>query len=309
MIKILKYKEIDFNKYNKCLENSCQNSDYAERQFLDIVSNKQWFLLVYNDYEAIMPVSFVRKLGFTFILMPKICQQLGVFSEIDNPEINSLFYHYLQNNFLVLIYSFNKNNQFNQPVETKTSYFLEKNLYQNIKKKYSVHRRRNVRIIGDLDGNISILKNKRNEIKSFFLNNILGAKNQKIKEDYYKIIQKLLNSKIGQCRILNFKEKTQSLVYLYEGKKTYYLSLFINAQLLSNKNLPSIMIDNCLQEFIKDKNFDFVGSDIENVAKFNDRFGAISYKYAILKNSKRSLLKILLKNFRIITKFAPSIFI
>ena len=60
-----------------------------------------------------------------------------------------------------------------------------------------------------------------------------------------------------------------------------------------------------LQEFIEDKNFDFMGSEVENVAKFNERFGAVSYRYAILTNSKSTLLKNLMKRYRIITNFAP----
>ena len=134
MIKIVKYNEIDFARYSDCLENASQNADYADKQFLDIVSNRQWFLLVYGDYEAVMPVSYVRKYGLTFILMPKLCQQLGVFSKKDDPEINQQFYDFLKQNFLVLIYAFNGDNQFNQTVEKKTSYLIKKNNYLTTKK-------------------------------------------------------------------------------------------------------------------------------------------------------------------------------
>ena len=95
MITKIRYADIDFAKYSESLENACQNTDYAVKQFLDIVSDCQWFLLVYGDYEAIMPVSYVRKWGFTLILMPKLCQQLGIFSKEDLPDINKQFYDYL----------------------------------------------------------------------------------------------------------------------------------------------------------------------------------------------------------------------
>ncbi|QOW09389.1 hypothetical protein Q73A0000_02950 [Kaistella flava (ex Peng et al. 2021)] len=305
MIKKVKYDKIDFVQYSECLENACQNADYADKQFLDIVSNRQWFLLVYGDYQAVMPVSYFRKFGLTFILMPKICQQLGVFSKEDDPEINQQFYDFLENNFLVLIYAFNGDNQFNIPVQKKTSYLLQKDNYPTTKKNYSSHRRRNVRIIGDLVDNISLKKDWKEDHKQFFFKNIKGTNKDKDDQIYFEIFKELLEKNIGHLRILEFKNKIQSFVYLYEGKNRRYLSLFINGYPLINPNFPSIMIDHCLQNFIEDKNFDFMGSEVENVAKFNERFGAISYQYPLLTNTKITLLKNLWKKYRIITNFAP----
>ncbi|MGA9212675.1 hypothetical protein [Kaistella sp.] len=304
MIKKLKYHEINFEKYSECLENACQNADYADQQFLGIVSNRQWFLLVYGEYDAVMPVSYVRKLGLTFILMPKMCQQLGVFSKVDNPEINQKFYDFLDKNFLVLMYAFNADNQFNDAVQMKTSYLLKKDNYPTIKKKYSSHRRRNVRIIGDLVGNINFKENWKEDDKLFFLKNIKGTHKDKDNQNYFKIFKDLLEKNVGYLRILEFEDNIQSFVYLYEGKNRRYLSLFINEYPLINPNFPSMMIDYCLQDFIEDKDFDFMGSEVVNVAKFNERFGAISYQYPILTNTKITLLKNLWKKYRIITNFA-----
>ena len=305
MIKIVKYDQIDFSQYSQCLENACQNADYADKQFLDIVSNKQWFLLISGDYETVMPVSYVRKYGLTFILMPKLCQQLGVFSKDDDSAVNQQFYDFLNRNFLVLIYAFNGDNYFVEPTEKRTSYFLKKDSYPSIKKKYSSHRRRNVRIIGDLVGNINLKKKWDEQDKKFFLKNIKGTNKEEDNQNYFEIFEKLLEHNIGHLRILEFKNTIQSFVYLYEGKKNRYLSLFINGYPLTNPNFPSIMIDYCLQDFSADKNFDFMGSEVENVAKFNERFGAVSYQYAVLTNSKITLLTNLMKRYRIITNFAP----
>ena len=305
MIKIVKYSEIDFARFSECLNNAQQNADYADKSFLDIVSNRQWFLLIYGDYEAVMPVSYVRKYGLTFILMPKLCQQLGVFSKKDDPEINQQFYNYLNQNFLVLIYAFNADNQFNHSVQKKTSYLIKKDSYSSTKKHYSSHRRRNVRVIGELVGNINLKKEWQEQDKHFFLKNIKGTNKEKDNEHYFEIFENLLKNRIGHLRILQFKDETQSFVYLYEGKNRRYLSLFINGYPLMNPNFPSIMIDHCLQDFIADKDFDFMGSEVENVAKFNERFGAVSYQYPLLTNDKITLLKNLWKKYRIITNFAP----
>ena len=61
MIKRLKYNEIDFAKYSKCIENACQRKYSATKDFLDITAGKNWELLVYNNYEAVMPVCCFSK--------------------------------------------------------------------------------------------------------------------------------------------------------------------------------------------------------------------------------------------------------
>jgi hypothetical protein len=305
MIKILKYNEIDFNRYSQCLANSCQNADYADQNFLDIVSKKQWFLLVSGDYEAIMPVSYIRKFGFIIILMPKICQQLGVFSAKDDTKTNKLFYDFLEKNFLVSNYAFNGDNSFDDDLKRKTSYLLIANDYSTIKKNYSSHRRRNVRIIGDLVGNMTTRNVLQKSDQEFFLKNVKGASNDKDAAIYFDLLKELLEKNIGHLRIIEFKNKIQSLVYLYEGQNNRYLSLFINESPSVNPNFPSIMIDYSLQEFIGDKNFDFMGSEVQNVAQFNERFGADSYQYSVIANSKITLLKNIAKRFRNMTNFAP----
>ena len=305
MIKFLKYSEINIEKYHNCLENSYQNSDFAEKKFLDIVSDLNWFLLVYGDYDAIMPVTYSRKFRFVFVLMPKLCQQLGIFSKKDDPKINSLFYNFLHQNFLVGFYAFNAQNKFENLTHKKTSYILGKNNYSEIKKKYSKNRRRNVRITSDLEGNLVFDKDRSENVEIFFKQNVKGVKNQKEVLLFYDIFNKLLDQNIGKVRLLEFKNNIQSFIYLYEGKRTEYLSLFVNIDPLANANFPSLIIDYCLQEFISNKNFDFVGSDLENIAEFNQRFGAEPYQYAFISNSKFTLFKKLLTGYRIISNFAP----
>ena len=290
MIKRLKYKEIDFEKYRKCLETCCQNADYAEKNFLDIVADRKWFLLVKGDYEAVMPVAYTCKMGIKIILMPKLCQQLGIFSPQDNPEVNLQFYLYLTKKFHVATYNFNQNNIFPADFNKKTSYVIKSDLYKRIKDNYSVHRRRNIRMIGDLPQKIGFRNNLLESDYDFFSKNIRGTHKEKDNRDYFNLARKLSDNGIGIVRIMTYDEEVQCLVYLFEGMERFYLSLFVNKYPLSNPNLPSIMIDRCLQEFIEVKSFDFMGSDVQTVAKFNERFGAGSYKYVVIFNSKKDLL-------------------
>ena len=294
MIKRLKYHEIDFNKYNACIENSLQNSDYAQREFLDIVTGKSWELIIYDDYEAVMLVPLIVKFGFKIVLMPKLCQQLGIFSNQDSVYINNLFYNYLTKNYIVLFYAFNGNNEVSN-IGLKKSYIIPKDQYSEVKKRYSIHRRRNVRIIGDLENNIIFRNSLKSEDRTFFVENIKGIKNKEDASIYFDLMQTLYEQKLMNIEILEYKNQIESMAGLYCGKTNHYLSLFVNKNPLSNTNIPSVVIDNYLKKTIADQDFDFMGSDVENVAKFNERFGAIAYKYPIVSNSKKEVLIQILK--------------
>ena len=294
MIKRLKYHEIDFNKYNACIENSLQNSDYAQREFLDIVTGKSWELIIYDDYEAVMPVPLIVKFGFKIVLMPKLCQQLGIFSNQDSVYINNLFYNYLTKNYIVLFYAFNGNNEVSN-IGLKKSYIIPKDQYSEVKKRYSIHRRRNVRIIGDLEKNIIFRNSLKSEDKAFFVENMKGIKKKEDASIYFDLMQTLYEQKLMNIEILEYKNQIESMAGLYCVKTNHYLSLFVNKNPLSNTNIPSIVIDNYLKKTIADQDFDFMGSDVENVAKFNERFGAIAYKYPIVSNSKKEVLIQILK--------------
>lgn len=294
MIKRLKYHEIDFDKYNACIENSLQNSDYAQREFLDIVTKKSWELIIYDDYEAVMPVPLIVKFGFKIVLMPKLCQQLGIFSNQDSVYINNLFYNYLTKNYIVLFYAFNGNNEVSN-IGLKKSYIIAKDQYSEVKKRYSIHRRRNVRIIGDLENNIIFRNSLKSEDRAFFVENMKGIKKKEDASIYFDLMQTLYEQKLMNIEILEYKNQIESMAGLYCGKTNHYLSLFVNKNPLSNTNIPSIVIDNYLKKTIADQDFDFMGSDVENVAKFNERFGAIAYKYPIVSNSKKEVLIQILK--------------
>ena len=100
MIRRVKYKDIDFQKYTKCIQHSVQKNWYAGKEVLDELCGN-WEVLVYEDYKAVLPVPLKKKLGLNFVIMPLFCQQLGVFSEKDNCEINDNFLQFLKRNYWI----------------------------------------------------------------------------------------------------------------------------------------------------------------------------------------------------------------
>ena len=154
MIKRLKYEEVNWQKYQNCLEQSEQYIFFADKKYLDLLLHQNLEILVDDDYEAVMPIPLAKKWGFNFVVMPLQTQQLGIFSEKDNLELNESFLKFFQKNYKVFYYAFNAKNEFKTLLKTRKNYKLFSEDYENIKKKYSIHRRRNVRITDALQDKI-----------------------------------------------------------------------------------------------------------------------------------------------------------
>lgn len=296
MIKKLKYNEVDWEKYHKCLENSEQFLFFAEKQYLDLIINTNWQVLVYGDYKAVMPVPMVKKLGFTFVLMPMQTQQLGVFSEIDHPEINNQFYLFLNQNYSVLYYAFNAQNTFSLPTETRKNFILEKDTYENVRKKYSVHRRRNVRVLESFKDKIHFEEaTDIEESKVFFHENIIGFTDKKSMEKAFNNMKTLRQAKLLKIYNLLYNNALASQAYLLETHNEQFLINFINDKKYLKHNSTSIILDKIFQNNIEEKQFNFHGSNLSEIAEFYRRFGAKEEQYAFIKHNKKQLLTYILK--------------
>ncbi|HXH18092.1 MAG TPA: GNAT family N-acetyltransferase [Chitinophagales bacterium] len=79
MINYLNRNEIDENKWNACVQHAGCKLPYAFTWYLDCVSD-QWDALVYNDYDAVFPLTWRNRFFIPYLYQPMFTQQLGVFS-------------------------------------------------------------------------------------------------------------------------------------------------------------------------------------------------------------------------------------
>ena len=121
------------------LEISEQYLIFGEKQYLDVMIGENWEILIYEDYEAIMPIPVVKKIGFNFVLMPLQTQQLGVFSEKDDAVINQKLLEFFQKKYKIYYYAFNAKNSFLKTLNKRNNYVLPSDDYQEIKSRYSMH--------------------------------------------------------------------------------------------------------------------------------------------------------------------------
>ena len=66
LVQRISHKNINREKYQCCILNAINYRIYAEDWYLDIVTENRWDCLVYNDYEAVMPLPYRKKFFIKF---------------------------------------------------------------------------------------------------------------------------------------------------------------------------------------------------------------------------------------------------
>lgn len=295
MIRKLKYHEIDFEKYTLCLENSEQRKYSATKNFLDISSDKKWELLVYNDYEAVMPVPFVRKMGLKFVINPKLCQQLGIYSEHDDVKINDAFLNFLEKKYNVWYYAFNEKNTFTKNLKQRKNFLIYPEDYETVRQRYSPKRKRKLRLDDEVVANSEIKEMSFEEAEEFISENFIGAKNGNDKNSFLKIFSAFQNKKCLKIIAFLYQNKVINMLALYFDEKTIALLGTFNTKDSIKLSGSSVLIDYVIRENIEHKIFDFEGSEIPSVEEFFRGFRPDLKPYPIIKNSKKDLLKIVLQ--------------
>jgi len=281
MIRRLKYESIDFDKYARCLESSEQKNWYAQKEILDELSGN-WEILVYGDYEAILPVPLIKKMGLKFIIMPLFCQQLGVFSSKDNIEINDQFLRALKKNYKILYYSFNQYNSFALTLEKRKNYKIPISDYEILRrKKYFKGRKSTTKWAQHLYYKEIELTP---EHISFIENNFKGlTKKTDIKKfkDYLNFLDK--NNSLKFCAAY-LDEKLINIAVLISEKAQFSLLALINDENYKKEDGASFLIDKILSRYIHEKSFDFMGSNIRGIEIFFKSFGAELHGYSFIQS-------------------------
>ncbi len=298
MIKQLKYEEIDWLKYQNCLDDSEQKIYSAEKKFLDVTAKNNWDILVFDDYKAIMPVPFIKKLGLKIVVNPKLTQQLGVFSHKDSVDINELFLDFLQKNYKVWYYAFNEKNSFKTELKRRKNFVLESDSYENIRDKYSPKRKRKLRLNPDVAEFSEIKENVYfEEAKKFIENNLIGAENIRDKNSFLEIIQRFYENKLIDFYGFYFKDKLINLVAIYQENYTSVLIGTYNIKDLVKYNGASNLIDFAIRKNVETKKFDFEGGELSNMEEYFRGFRAEQRNYAVIENTKKQLIKKAIKFF------------
>lgn len=290
MIRKVKNKDIDFSKYQQCIENSVQRNFYAKKEILNALC-EDWELLVLDDYQYVMPIPIRKKIGLKIVVMPLFCQQLGIFGEKKDEKIEEEFLQYFQNNYRILFYSFNAQNSFSENFKTKKNYFIPKTEYSLLRKNYFKGRKSTVKTAQYLDFKEVELKN----VSDFIRRNFKGLEKEKDVDKLFEYLH-FLNAanKLRLCGSFK-KEFLTNVAILIDDDNCFALLGLVNDEKYRADNGASFLIDRILKDHIQEKSFNFMGGTIRGLEVFFKSFGAELQEYSIIERTKKDLIKNFLK--------------
>jgi len=291
MIRRLKYKEIDFEKYAACLENSEQRKYSASKTFLDVTTNKQWDILVYQDYKAVMPVPFILKKGVKIVHNPLICQQLGIFSAQDDQKINEKFLQFLQKNYLIRAYHFNETNTFGSKLKTKKNFLLYPDNYDQVFAKYSPKRKRKLRLDDEVKENSEIKEISFHEAEEFIRNNVVGLEKDNDANVLMQTLETFYSLQYLKFLAFYYHNEITNMIAVYSDYDTIALLGTFNDKKYIKMAGASTLIDYVIKENIESCIFDFEGGNLPSIEEFFRGFRPELKYYAVIENSKKKLIK------------------
>jgi hypothetical protein len=291
MIRRLKYHEIDFVKYAQCLENSEQRKYSATKDFLDTTSTMPWEILVYKDYKAVMPVPFVRKYGVKIVHNPKLCQQLGVFSDKDDVDLNEAFLAFLEKNYMIRAYPFNDVNKLRTKIRIKKNFLLYPDSYETVRARYSPKRKRKLRLDEEVLKESEIQTISYDKAKAFIEANTIGLSKENDLSEFMRIFESFHKLDYLKFTAFYYQSRIVNVIATYTDCNMVALLGNFNDKDYVKLSGASVLIDHLIKENIENHIFDFEGGELPNIEEFFRGFRPELRPYGIIENSKKNLFK------------------
>ena len=289
-----KHKEINKSQWDEIIASSANGNIYAFSWYLDAVC-PGWDALVCEDYSMVMPLTWNKKFGFSYLFRPLLSQQLGIYSNLKISKLRAgLMFDAMPKKYRLIQYCLNKQNPIPEGYQSvfHTSYELSlSGDYENLRSSYSDNHKRN------LKKTESLLKGIRNDVpvENFFIlmlkDDSPGSKILLEKKNTGHI--KSLIDKMAENQALKIigldneqGELIAAILFGYSHNTWYYLAPVSNIEGKKTR-AHFLLIDHWIRvNSGKDEVLDFEGSNLPGLARFYSGFGATAIQYPeILKNS------------------------
>lgn len=255
-IKYVPYKDLNFSKWDKCINAAYNREIYAYSWFLDSVTDR-WDALIENDYERVMPLPIHMFTGKSFIYQPLMAPQLGIFSSDPvQKSVISEFIRLVLKKYKHVELAFNKFLQFDPSFgkyKLKQSFDLDLiSTYQKTSASFNNETKRKIRFAEDSGLFIS---------KGFIPNEILDFHRdikmpffQKLKTPFYNKLRRLISFSIQNriCEIYGVytpENNLCSLGFIIKAQDKIILYLAASDNFGVRKNAVWFLIDHIIRSF------------------------------------------------------------
>jgi hypothetical protein len=285
-IQYVKHNDIDKTKWDACIDNSSNGLVYAYSYYLDHMA-KHWDALIVGDYECVMPLTWNKKYGISYLYQPPFVASAGVFGTSTSLS-TAAFINSIPTKFRLIEISLNHGNIIDgKNVLIKKNYVLDLNKpYDDIYQNYRENIQRNIKKSQQAGCycKTGIPVDDVIEINKEQLKNVIN-----LSDDDYNNFKKLYEYLYSKQKAITYgiynsaHELLASCVYFFSHNRAYYI-LVGNTPNGKTLGASHFLIDRFINDYSgKNLLLDFEGSDIRNLAFFYSSFGATLETYPALR--------------------------
>jgi len=280
-IQYLTRQQINIEKWDQCITGADNGNIYGYSFYLDIMS-KHWDALVLskglhseNDYEAVMPLTWNKKMGIRYLYQPFLSAQLGIFGKNITPATTDNFIQSIPASFRFIDISLNSNNFSADPNTVQTqrnNYILPLNKpYTELYQLYRENIQRNIKKAAQLGCTIQ---------KDIDAEKVIGLAIAQMKsqgqavtdniERFRKLYAELQRRKMAATYgvFSGQQELLASCIFSFSHNRAYYI-LVGNDPASKNTGASHALIDAFIREHAEKKMlWDFECSDIPSLPFF-----------------------------------------
>jgi hypothetical protein len=301
-IQYIASKNINREKWDACIFNASNGIVFAYSWYLDVVCDS-WDALIIGDYDVVFPLTKKSKFGLNYLFNPIFALQLGAFSkqEVSSDTLSQLLTA-IPSKIKLIDLNLNFGNRYQgndfettektcQQIDLSASYeAISKKYSSNIKRNLAKAKKNKLEIVlsVDVDQVVSLFRENRGETL------------KEMKEEQYVRLNSLISTmrqnktaKIYECWI--GKELIASACFSVCNNRIVYIKGASNSKGRDLGAMHMIMDEVIHLNSGNNLFFDFGGSSIPQVARFNRSFGAVDYSYQRLYRNKLPLLIRLVK--------------
>ena len=289
-IQYIAHQDIDQHRWDACIGHASNGLIYAMADYLNAMS-PNWDALVLGDYEAVMPITWRKKMGIRYLCQPAFSQQLGIFfANKGLQEHVPAFLRKLSLRFRLTEIFLNYQNHTEGITATHTNFVLPLlHSYATIASAYR----------GDLVKNLNRTKKfslqyhtSQNVAEAINLYRQQYGKRMNMQEQDYSnfimLAEKLLQEGKAIVRHVTLQngELLATGLFLKDQNRIYNLS---STTLPNGRTLEAnhFLIDGLIKEFAgSGLTLDFEGSDLPGVARFYQKFSPINQPYFFWKSNR-----------------------
>jgi len=302
----LERKDIDTTRWDKTILEALNGLPYAYSWYLDICTNGNWEALLTPDYQFVLPLPTNRKiLGYKQIYHPYFSQQLGLFSAQEITEdILQSFLVAIPSNIRKFSLNFNYRNPAisipNFEVYKKDNFVLSlDNPYEAIRKNYSTLQKRNIK--KGIQNKLTKRAISVDQLINFYT---IHKANQtfdfdsNLKKTLSSLCNALVENKIGfPTGVFDQASQLCAACFWIKSHQRFIYFVAVSSEKGRVMRAMPFLINQLIQEEASSKQvIDFEGSNVESIATFFKRFGAVNQSYFNLSyNNLPSVVQLLKK--------------